>query len=309
MLLSNPIVFISERMASAMNKQELWWRYQKYLSAHPAVGLTLDVSSMNFPHQFLEEMASPMQQAFEQMDALEKGSIANADENRMVGHYWLRHPSLAPSRSIQTLIENNISEIKNFSGKIHAGILRSPKGDPFRKILLVGIGGSALGPQFIHQALGVSENRMALYCLDNTDPDGMDLLFADIGPHLSETLVLVISKSGGTIETRNGMREVEAAYQRAGLEFAGHAVAITGPGSALEEKALAEGWLDNFSDVGMGGRKNLLVFRSWITARLPGRNRDRWFAEGSRQYGPGYPAIRDSTKSLRAAGIDVVLRG
>ena len=271
MLLSNPIVFISERMASAMNKQELWRRYQKYLSAHPAVGLTLDVSSMNFPHQFLEEMASPMQQAFEQMDALENGSIANADENRMVGHYWLRHPALAPSRSIQTLIENNISEIKNFSGKIHEGILRSPKGDPFRKILLVGIGGSALGPQFIHQALGVSENRMAFYCLDNTDPDGMDLLFADIGPHLSETLVMVISKSGGTIETRNGMREVEAAYQRAGLEFAGHAVAITGPGSALEEKALAEGWLDIFPMwEWVGGRTSLFSAVGLLPASLEG---------------------------------------
>ncbi len=254
-----------------MNKQELWRRYQKYLSAHPAVGLTLDVSSMNFPHQFLEEMASPMQQAFEQMDALENGSIANADENRMVGHYWLRHPALAPSQSIQTVIENNISEIKNFSGKIHEGILRSPKGDPFRKILLVGIGGSALGPQFIHQALGVSENRMAFYCLDNTDPDGMDLLFADIGPHLSETLVLVISKSGGTIETRNGMREVKAAYQRAGLKFAGHAVAVTGPGSALEEKALAEGWLDIFPMwEWVGGRTSLFSTVGLLPASLEG---------------------------------------
>ena len=271
MLLSNPIAFILKRMASAMNKQEQWRRYRNYLSAHPSVGLTLDVSPMNFPHRYLEEMASPMQQAFEQMDALEKGSIANADENRMVGHYWLRHPTLAPSRSIQTAIEKNLSEIKNFSRKIHAGILRSPTGNPFRKILLVGIGGSALGPQFIHQALGVSENRMAFYCLDNTDPDGMDLLFADIGPFLSETLVLVISKSGGTIETRNGMLEVEAAYQRAGLKFAGHAVAITGTGSALEEKALAEGWLFIFPMWDwVGGRTSLFSAVGLLPASLEG---------------------------------------
>ena len=75
MLLSNPIAFILKRMASAMNKQELWRRYQKYLSAHPSVGLTLDVSSMNFPNRYLEAMASPMQQAFEQMDALEKEAL------------------------------------------------------------------------------------------------------------------------------------------------------------------------------------------------------------------------------------------
>ena len=254
-----------------MNKQELWQRYQDYLCVHPSVGLVLDISHMKFPHQYLEEMTSPMQNAFAKMNALENGCIANPHENRMVGHYWLRHPALAPSRRIQTAIEKNISEIKNFAGKIHAGILHSPTGEPFQKILLVGIGGSALGPQFIHQALGVSENRMAFYCLDNTDPDGMDLIFADIGPDLSETLVLVISKSGGTIETRNGMLEVEAAYQKAGLQFAGHAVAITGPGSALEEKALTKGWLDVFPIWDwVGGRTSLFSAVGLLPACLEG---------------------------------------
>ena len=254
-----------------MNKQELWQRYQDYLCVHPSVGLVLDISHMKFPHQYLEEMTSPMQNAFAKMNALENGCIANPHENRMVGHYWLRHPALAPSQRIQTAIEKNISEIKNFAGKIHAGILHSPTGKPFQKILLVGIGGSALGPQFIHQALGVSENKMAFYCLDNTDPDGMDLIFADIGPDLSETLVLVISKSGGTIETRNGMLEVEAAYQKAGLQFAGHAVAITGSGSALEEKALTEGWLDVFPIWDwVGGRTSLFSSVGLLPACLEG---------------------------------------
>ena len=259
------------RIASAMNKQELWQRYQDYLCVHPSVGLVLDISHMKFPHQYLEEMTSPMQNAFAKMNALENGCIANPHENRMVGHYWLRHPALAPSRRIQTAIEKNISEIKNFAGKIHAGILHSPTGKSFQKILLVGIGGSALGPQFIHQALGVSENRMAFYCLDNTDPDGMDLLFGEIGPDLSETLVLVISKSGRTIETRNGMLEVEAAYRRVGLQFAGHAVAITGSGSALEEKALTEGWLDVFPIWDwVGGRTSLFSSVGLLPACLEG---------------------------------------
>ncbi len=254
-----------------MNKQELWQRYQDYLCVHPSVGLVLDISHMKFPHQYLEEMTSPMQNAFAKMNALENGCIANPHENRMVGHYWLRHPALAPSQRIQTAIEKNISEIKNFAGKIHAGILHSPTGKPFQKILLVGIGGSALGPQFIHQALGVSENRMAFYCLDNTDPDGMELIFADIGPDLSDTLVLVISKSGGTIETRNGMLEVEAAYRRVGLQFAGHAVAITGSGSALEEKALTEGWLDVFPIWDwVGGRTSLFSAVGLLPAFLEG---------------------------------------
>ena len=42
-------------------------------------------------------MAQPMQDALEQMKALEGGAISNPDENRMVGHYWLRNAELAPS--------------------------------------------------------------------------------------------------------------------------------------------------------------------------------------------------------------------
>ena len=254
-----------------MNKQELWRRYQKYLYVHPSVGLILDVSHMKFPDRYLEEMAPLMRNAFEQMDALEKGSIANPDENRMVGHYWLRHPAMAPSKTIQSAIEKTLSKIKDFAENVHLGKILSSTGASFQKILLVGIGGSALGPQFIHQALGASENRMAFFCLDNTDPEGMDLLFSEIGPYLSETLVLVISKSGGTIETRNAMLEVEATYQRAGLDFAKHAVAITGSGSALAEKALTEGWLDIYPIWDwVGGRTSLFSAVGLLPASLEG---------------------------------------
>ena len=57
----------------------------------------------------------------------------------------------------------------------------------------------------------------------------MDLVLAELDSHLGETLTVVISKSGGTKETRNGMVEAAAAYQRAGLKFGDHANAIDGP--------------------------------------------------------------------------------
>ena len=83
-----------------MNAPNLWNRFEQHLCRVPALGLTLDISRMRFDDGFFERMSVPMSRAFEAMDALERGAIANPDENRMVGHYWLREPSLAPSADI-----------------------------------------------------------------------------------------------------------------------------------------------------------------------------------------------------------------
>ena len=65
----------------------------------------------------------------------------------------------------------------------------------------------------------------------------------NLGEKLSNTLVIVISKSGGTPETRNGMLETKAAFKKADLDFAKQAVAVTGQGSALDTIAADEKWL------------------------------------------------------------------
>src|SRR5882672_8148998 len=137
-----------------MNTPVLWKRFQQYLCQVPALGLTLDVSRMRFEDGALERMAAPIQQAFEAMDALERGAIANPDEKRMVGHYWLRAPDLAPSPAIAAEIRTTLAEIKRFAAAVHDGAIRTPAGVPFTHVLSIGIGGSALGPMFVADALG-----------------------------------------------------------------------------------------------------------------------------------------------------------
>jgi glucose-6-phosphate isomerase len=111
--------------------------------------------------------------------------------------------------------------------------------------LVIGIGGSALGPQFVGKALGHPEkDKLKVHFFDNTDPDGIDLTLSEIGPELKTTLVLVISKSGGTPETRNGMLEAENAFSSLGLDFAKHTIAVTGEGSKLHQYSQKNGWLD-----------------------------------------------------------------
>ncbi|THG04284.1 hypothetical protein TEA_027258 [Camellia sinensis var. sinensis] len=95
----------------------------------------------------------------------------------------------------------------------------SPEGR-FTQVLSVGIGGSALGPQFVAEALAPDNPPLKIRFIDNTDPAGIDHQIAQLGPELASTLVIVISKSGGTPETRNGLLEVQKAFREAGLDFA-----------------------------------------------------------------------------------------
>ncbi|XXF77616.1 glucose-6-phosphate isomerase [Myxococcaceae bacterium GXIMD 01537] len=266
-----------------MSERQLWERYKKYLCEVPAVGLTLDVSRMRFPDGFLERMAAPMQKALEAMDALEKGAIANPDEQRRVGHYWLRAPELAPDPALTQAIRAAITATHHFAEDVHAGRIRPQKAPRFTRVLVVGIGGSALGPQLVTDALGTSSDAMELCFFDNTDPDGIDRVLARLGDSLAETLTLVISKSGGTKETRNGMLEARRAYEKRGLDFAKHAVAITGEDSALDRDAKQQGWLRTFPMWDwVGGRTSVLSTVGLVPARLQGLDIDAML-EGARE--------------------------
>lgn len=249
----------------------LWKRYQKHLCHCPVIGLSLDISRMKFSDTFFELMEPAIQGAFSEMRELEEGAIANREEGRMVGHYWLRNPSLSPSDDIKQEIEAAIEQILTFSTKIHNGAIIAQSGAPFKNILIIGIGGSALGPQFVADALASPSDRMKTYFLDNTDPDGIDKVFSELGASLSQTMTVVKSKSGTTKETRNGMLEAKSAYRRAGLDFSQHAVAVTGAGSELDRLARAEGWLERFPMWDwVGGRTSMTSAIGLLAAALQG---------------------------------------
>ena len=220
-------------------------RWSSYLASRSVLEdpfVELDWSQARLDAATLDALRPRMQQAVAAMARLEQGALANPDEQRMVGHYWLRTPSLAPTEAIQSEIVSVVERIERLAADVHAGVLRSPEGDRFRKVVLCGIGGSALGPMLLADVFGVPAAPMQLCVLDNTDPDGIDLALGRLGT-LRDALVLVISKSGGTPETRNGMLEVQRACRAQGLAFAPRAIAITMAGSKLEAEARAGGWL------------------------------------------------------------------
>jgi glucose-6-phosphate isomerase len=258
----------------------LWQRFQKYFLRYNDIGFTIDISRMRFADDFLQSMGARAQRAFSEMRQLEAGAIANPDEHRMVGHYWLRDPGLAPSASLRNDIEETNARIKKFAAEIHAGEI-APATGKFRHLLIIGIGGSALGPQFVADALGNAGDPMDAFFFDNTDPDGFDRVWGKLKDALEETLVIVISKSGGTKETRNGMVEAEVRYRAARLDFARHAVAVTGVGSELDRHAQENDWLARFPmHDWVGGRTSVMSAVGLLPMALLGFDIDR-FLEGA----------------------------
>ena len=194
------------------SKTELWQRFQGCFTPNSPRSASPLTCGRTIFLTIASPLLLPIQKAFIAMAELEKGGIANPDEKRMVGHYWLRNPALAPTQTIRKEIEDTVAAIKVFAGQVHDGTIRGARG-PFKHLLVIGIGGSALGPQFVSHALGhPTTDKLAVHFFDNTDPDGMDTVLSEIITELGETLCVVISKSGGTKETRNGMLEAQAAH-------------------------------------------------------------------------------------------------
>jgi glucose-6-phosphate isomerase len=257
---------------------ELWSRYCRYTFSHSGSGFSIDISRVRFPDSFFPSMLGRMRSALEAMAALESGSIANPDENRMVGHYWLRDSSRAPSAELRGEIDQTLAAVKEFTRGVHSGNIRGA-GGPFENLLVVGIGGSCLGPQFVSHALATGNDPIQTYFLDNTDPDGIHRTLARLSESLDRTLVVVISKSGGTPETRNGMLLAREAYTGADLDFGKHAVAITQEGSKLDELAKKDGWLARFPMWDwVGGRTSETSAVGLLPAAIQGVNIDELLA-------------------------------
>jgi glucose-6-phosphate isomerase len=262
-----------------MASSSLWQRFQQYFLHYADPDFSLDISRMKFPDDFFEQMQPRIETAFTAMRKLESGAIANPSEERMVGHYWLRNPGLAPTAELRADIEGTNKRIKSFAADIHAGKIANEKGEHFKHVLLIGIGGSALGPQFVADALGSSGDPMDIYFFDNTDPDGFDRVFDKIDKHLLQTLVVVVSKSGGTKETRNGMLEAEAKFKAKGLHFGKHAVAVTGVGSELDQHAENNEWLARFPMYDwIGGRTSVMSAVGLLPMALQGFDIDNFLA-------------------------------
>ena len=242
----------------ASNPVNQWQRFCQMLWHHEDLGFWLDVSRMAISQQDLNDLTPRFESAFAAMADLEAGAIANADEGRQVGHYWLRNPELAPEPSITAHISAEIDRIETFAQEVISGKALTPSGQSFTDVLWIGIGGSGLGPLLMIRALQNQDQGLPFHFFDNVDPQGMSRTLAALGERLTTTLVIVVSKSGGTPEPHIGMGQARLRLESAGGQWSKQAVAVTLLGSKLDQQAEAEGWLRRFDMFDwVGGRTSI----------------------------------------------------
>ena len=268
---------------SATDAQIQWQRFCDLLWHHEDLGMWVDISRMHLNNTQLEVLTPRLEKAFVAMKALENGAIANADENRQVGHYWLRHPQLAPDPDVAQHIAAEIDQIEQFGKAVIDGTIKSPTGQPFTNVLWIGIGGSGLGPLLMIRALQDEGAGLPFHFFDNVDPNGMSRVLAELGDALRTTLVVTVSKSGGTPEPHLGMEQARHRLEAVGGNWSAQAVAITMADSKLDQQAVAEQWLQRFDMFDwVGGRTSITSAVGLVPGALIGTD-IRSFLAGAAQ--------------------------
>ena len=141
----------------------------------------------------------------------------------------------------------------------------------FRNVVLLGMGGSSLGPEVLRQTFGSAPGYPDLIVLDSTVPAWVQAVTDRIDP--AKTLFVVSSKSGGTIEPNSLYAHFRGLVEQSvGSDAAGnHFVAITDPGTALEELGKKAGFRAVFlNPPDIGGRYSVLSYFGLVPAALSG---------------------------------------
>ena len=188
--------------------------------------------------------------------AMMAGDKVNVTENRAALHTACRSFSTAPiwvnGVDAAAEITRVREQVKTFSRDVRAGRVTGTTGKPLRHVIVVGIGGSYLGTEFIAAALKhLKDPRFRLSFLSNVDINNFGAI-ADAAD-LEETLWMIVSKSYTTAETLANTRQAEALMHRTGLDPARHLVTITAkgsPGDAPDKPVLATFHMFDF----IGGR-------------------------------------------------------
>ena len=153
----------------------------------------------------------------------------------------------------------------------------------FQTILLLGMGGSSLCPEVLAVTFGQQPNFPELRIVDSTDPEQVFTARNEV--NLADTLVVVASKSGSTLEPNilkqfffNEMKEAVGAD-----EVGSHFIAITDPGSKMEQVAKADGFRYIFyGDPTIGGRFSALSPFGVVAATLAGLDTEKLLAEAAK---------------------------
>jgi transaldolase/glucose-6-phosphate isomerase len=197
-----------------------------------------------------------------------EGRLAQLEREDVVGRIWRKdHTVWRPDPveitdrlgwlGVSDLMGGRVDELEAFA--------REVVGEGFRTAVLLGMGGSSLAPEVLRRTLGVREGSLDLLVLDTTHPATVARVERSLA--LAQTLFVVASKSGGTIET---LSHFAYFFERTG-QRGGQFVAITDPGTPLEALARVRGFRRVFlNPPDIGGRYSALSLFGIVPASLIG---------------------------------------
>jgi len=176
------------------------------------------------------------------------------------------HTLWGPDAESESAIRLGWVEAATVSRPLVDGILElrdALKAEGVTRIVLCGMGGSSLAPEVIAGTAGVE-----LTVLDSTDPEQVAAALAD---RLTETAIVVSSKSGSTVETDSQRRVFEKAFSDAGIDAASRIIIVTDPGSPLDKASREAGYRAVFNaDPNVGGRFSALTAFGLVPSGLAG---------------------------------------
>lgn len=267
-----------------MNTAELKLVQHNYMNGHVYHDVhsqfTLNLSgftgTLNNLDKTLEDYHYSIEAALSKIKAIESGATVNAtankkeSENRSVDHYNLRmEEELVPNKSLQHSIQlwNDIQAKVN---RILSGETVNESGERYTDVIFNGIGGSYLGPlmlviamkgdRYNFNAVAPDRVKIRLHFVSNTDPDSFHLLLSKV--RLETTLMVNMSKSGGTAETRGNMEafnELIRNHSSGKLVLGKHNIAVTVQGSNFDKYATENDFLHTFHMFNETGGRTSIV--------------------------------------------------
>lgn len=171
------------------------------------------------------------------MEKMQAGEVLNfiegyPSENRSVLHTALRDFFDRPNpnkvaKEARAMTRNEVDKLEKFEKEM----------DPFTDLVLIGIGGSELGPKAIYMALkGFEKPGKKVHFIGNVDPDDAALVLSQVD--LKKTLFMVVSKTGTTLETNTNEELVRSKYKAAGIDSKNHFIAVTGESSPMDNTSI-----------------------------------------------------------------------
>jgi len=205
----------------------------------------------------------------------------NADK---VARFWRKDPTVWTSDGEEKWLGwINIVERQQKDQAAFTALAADVKAAGFKSVLLLGMGGSSLCPEVLSVTFGQQPGFPALHIVDSTDPAQVKAARDKV--NLAETLVIVASKSGSTLEP-NVLKQYffEEMKKAVGAAKAGsHFLAITDPGSKMEKVAKADGFRHIFyGDPQIGGRFSALSNFGLIPASVAGLDTAKLLAEAAK---------------------------